>query len=71
LNIYKSEVLPDKRSKGQLGQLESWKVPLGKCKLKGLAPPFIADYRDKLIKEKNNQTVRKRAAAIVNRYRGT
>ena len=29
LNRYKSEVLPDKRSKGQLGQLEWWKVQLG------------------------------------------
>ena len=70
LNRYKSEVLPDKRSKGQLGQLEWWKVQLGECKLKDLAPPFIAEYRDKLIKEKSNQTGRNRAAAIVNRYQG-
>jgi hypothetical protein len=70
LNRYKSEVLPDKRSKGQLGQLEWWKVQLGECKLKDLAPPFIAEYRDKLIKEKSNQTGRNRAAATVNRYLG-
>ena len=36
LDRYKSEVLPDKRSKGQLGQLEWWKVQLGEYKLKDL-----------------------------------
>jgi integrase len=35
-----------------------------------LAPLFIAEYRDKLIKEKSNQMGRNRAAAKVNRYLG-
>ena len=68
LDRYKSEVLPEKRSKGQLGQLKWWKVQLGDCKLKDLAPPLVAEYRDKLIKGKSNQTGRHRAAATVNRY---
>ena len=68
LDRYKSEVLPDKRSKGQLGQLEWWKVQLGEYKLKDLAPPLVAEHRDKLIKEKSNKTGKNRAAATVNRY---
>jgi len=70
LDRYKSEVLPDKRSKGQLGQLEWWKVQLGEYKLKNLAPPLVAEHRDKLIKEKSNKTGKNRAAATVNRYLG-
>ena len=47
LNRYKSDVLPDKRDKNQLGQLDWWKVQLGDHKLKDLTPSLIASLRDK------------------------
>ena len=51
LDRYKSEVLPEKRAKGQPGQLNWWKVQLGDHKLKDLTPSLIASLRDKLTKE--------------------
>jgi integrase len=68
LDRYKSEVLPRKRDKNQLGQLEWWKVQLGEYKLKDLTPSLIASLRDKLTKEKSERTGRNRTPATVNRY---
>ena len=68
LDRYKSEVLPRKRDKNQLGQLEWWKVQLGDYKLKDLTPSLIASLRDKLTKELSKRTGRKRTPATVNRY---
>jgi integrase len=68
LDRYKSEVLPEKRAKGQPGQLEWWKVQLGDHKLKDLTPSLIAKLRDKLVKEQSERTGRNRTPATVNRY---
>ena len=68
LDRYKSEVLPEKRGKGLLGQLEWWKVQPGDYKLKDLTPSVIAKYRDKLTKERSYRTGRNRTSATVNRY---
>ena len=68
LNRYKSDVLPDKRDKNQLGQLDWWKVQLGEYKLKDLTPSLIASLRDKLTKELSKRTGRTRTPATVNRY---
>ena len=68
LNRYKSDVLPDKRDKNQLGQLDWWKVQLGDHKLKDLTPSLIASLRDKLTKELSKRTGRTRTPATVNRY---
>ena len=51
-------------------ELKWWKVQLGEYKLKNLAPPLVAEHRDKLIKGKSNKTVKNRATATVNRYLG-
>ena len=68
LNRYKSDVLPRKRDKNQLGQLNWWKVQLGGHKLKDLTPSLIASLRDKLTKGRSERTKRKRTPATVNRY---
>ena len=68
LNRYKSDVLPDKRDKNQLGQLDWWKVQLGEYKLKDLTPSLIASLREKLTKELSKRTGRTRTPATVNRY---
>ena len=68
LDRYKSEVLPEKRAKGQPGQLEWWKEQLGEYKLKDLTPSLIASLRDRLIKEQSDKTGRIRTCATVNRY---
>ena len=68
LDRYKSEVLPRKRDKNQLGQLEWWKAQLGSYKLKDLTPSLIARLRDKLTKELSERTRRKRTPATVKRY---
>ena len=52
LDRYKSEVLPRKRDKNQLGQLEWWKSQLGDYKLKDLTPSLIASLRDKLLRSR-------------------
>ena len=62
LNRYKSDVLPDKRDKNQLGQLDWWKVQLGDHKLKDLTPSLIASLRDKLTKELSKRTGRTKQA---------
>jgi len=68
LDRYKSEVLPEKRAKGQLGQLEWWRNELGNHKLKDLTPSLIIKFRDKLAKELSDRTGRNRTSATVNRY---
>ena len=68
LDRYKSEILPRKRDKNQLGQLEWWKAQLGSYKLKDLTPSLIARLRDKLTKELSERTRRKRTPATVKRY---
>jgi integrase len=68
LDRYKSEVLPEKRGKGLLGQLEWWKNELGNYKLKDLTPALIALLRDKLSKELSSATGKPRTPATVNRY---
>ena len=68
LDRYKSDVLPEKRAKGQLGQLEWWKNELGDYKLKDLTPSLIIKFRDKLTKELSDRTGRNRTSATVNRY---
>jgi integrase len=68
LDRYKSEVLPRKRDKNQIGQLAWWKVQLGDHKLKDLTPSLIAGHRDKLANMKSERTGRNRTSATVNRY---
>jgi len=68
LNRYQSEVLPKKKSNGQIGQLKWWKNQLGGRKLKNIYPALISTYKEKLIQEPSERTKRKRASATVNRY---
>ena len=68
LNRYQSEVLPKKKAKGQIGQLEWWKNQLGGRKLKNIYPALISTYKEKLIQEPSERTKRKRTPATVNRY---
>ena len=41
LNRYKSDVLPRKRDKKQIGLIEWWKVQIGNYKLKDLTPSLV------------------------------
>ena len=68
LDRYKSEVLSEKRAKGQSGQLIWWKDQLGEYKLKDLTPSLIAGLKDKLTKDQSERTGRSRTSATVNRY---
>ena len=70
LNRYKSDVLPRKRDKKQIGLIEWWKVQLGNYKLKDLTPSLVTQYRDNLLRQTSNRTGKKRSPATVNRYLG-
>ena len=68
LDRYQSEVLPNKRAKGQLGQLKWWKDQLGDRKLNSLSPALISGYKETLITEPSERTGRNKTPATVNRY---
>ena len=68
MDRYKSEVLSEKRAKGQSGQLIWWKDQLGEHKLKDLTPSLVSGLKDKLIKDQSERTGRSRTSATVNRY---
>lgn len=61
-------MLLKKGDKTQTGQLEWWKVQLGKHKLRDLTPSRIDKLRDKLTREQSDRTGRNRTSATVNRY---
>ena len=62
LDRYRREVLPRKRDKKQIGQLEWWKSQLGEYRLKEMSSSLISLCRDRLIGEKSVRTGRKRTA---------
>ncbi len=67
IDRYLADVLPHKRDStvySQERQLHWWKVQLGHRLLVDITPALIAEYRDRL----NRDKARRRANAMVNRY---